>query len=40
VGTLSKLKIGGGEETCHSIVCARHGLAAAFGPVRHEMIML
>ena len=40
VGTLSKLKIGGGEDTCHSIVCARHGLAAAFGPWRHEMIML
>ena len=28
VGTVSKLKIGGGEETCHSSVSARHGLAA------------
>ena len=40
VGTLSKLKTGGGEDTCHSIVCARHGLAAAFGPCRHDEIML
>src|SRR5262245_1711315 len=34
VGTWSKLKIGGGEETCHSIVSARHGLAEARGPLR------
>src|SRR3712207_1467648 len=34
VGTVSKLKIGGGEETCHSSVSARHGLAAARGPPR------
>src|SRR3954462_12701954 len=40
VGTSSKLKIGGGELTCHSSVCARHGLAAAFGPYRHDAIML
>ena len=40
VGTSSKLKIGGGEDTCHSIEWARHGLAAAFGPCRHEVIML
>src|ERR671922_2048979 len=36
VGTASKLNTGGGEETCHSSVSARHGLAAAFGPCRHE----
>ena len=36
----SKLKIGGGEETCHSSVSARHGLAAARGPPRHEATML
>ena len=40
VGISSKLKIGGGEDTCHSIVWARHGLAGAFGPCRHEEIML
>ena len=33
-GTRSKLKIGGGEETCHSSVSARHGLASARGPPR------
>src|SRR3954447_11637155 len=40
VGTSSKLKIGGGEDTCHSIVCACHGFAGAGGPWRHELIML
>src|SRR5919201_4416157 len=34
VGTSSKLKTGGGEDTCHSSVCARHGLATATGPCR------
>src|SRR5271157_6301746 len=32
VGTVSKLKIGGGEDTCHSSVSARHGFAGARGP--------
>ena len=40
VGTVSKLKIGGGEETCHSSVSARHGLAAARGPPRQLATML
>ncbi len=40
VGTLSKLKIGGGEETCHSSVSARHGLAGARGPLRQLETML
>ena len=40
VGTLSKLKIGGGEDTCHSSVSARHGLAGARGPPRQEATML
>ena len=40
VGIASKLKIGGGEETCHSSVSARHGLATARGPPRHEATML
>ena len=40
VGTASKLKIGGGEETCHSSVSARHGFAGARGPPRQEAIML
>ena len=40
VGTRSKLKIGGGEETCHSSVSARHGFASARAPVRHERTML
>ena len=31
-GGSSKLKIGGGELTCHSSVSARHGLAGAIGP--------
>ena len=35
-----KLKIGGGEDTCHSSVSARHGLATARGPPRQETIML
>ena len=39
-GISSKLKIGGGEETCHSIVFARHGLASALGPQRQLTIML
>jgi hypothetical protein len=30
----SKLKIGGGEETCHSSVSALQGLAGARGPDR------
>src|SRR5215212_11021139 len=40
VGTRSKLKMGGGEETCHSSVRARHGFAAARGPPRHDATML
>jgi hypothetical protein len=40
VGTLSKLKIGGGDDTCHSSVSARQGLASARAPVRHERTML
>ena len=40
VGTRSKLKIGGGEETCHSSVSARHGLAGARGPLRQLETML
>ena len=40
VGTLSKLKIGGGEDTCHSSVSAFHGFAGARGPPRHEATML
>src|SRR6478609_6517980 len=39
-GISSKLKIGGGEDTCHSIVFARHGFAAARGPYRQETYML
>ena len=35
-----KVKTGGGEDTSHSMVLARHGLAGAFGPNRHETIML
>src|SRR2546430_14082734 len=31
-GISSKLKIGGGEETSHSIVFERHGLSPARGP--------
>ena len=40
VGMRSKLKIGGGEDTCHSSVSARHGFADARGPPRHEATML
>src|ERR671937_15077 len=40
VGTASKLKTGGGEEPCHSSVSARHGLATARGPPRHDVMML
>ena len=40
VGTRSKLKIGGGDETCHSSVRPRHGLAGARGPPRHDATML
>jgi len=32
VGTASKLKTGGGDDTCHSSVSDRHGLAGARGP--------
>ncbi len=39
-GTSSKLKIGGGEETSHSIVFARHGLSPASGPHLQLTIML
>src|SRR5918997_1726907 len=34
VGTASKLKTGGGDDTCHSSVSARHGFAGARGPPR------
>ena len=40
VGIASKLKIGGGDVTCHSSVSAFHGLDSAIGPPRHEAIML
>src|SRR4051812_2342794 len=40
VGTRSKLKTGGGEDTCHSSVSARHGLAVALGPPRQLHTML
>src|SRR5690349_3320500 len=39
-GISSKLKIGGGEVTCHSSVSARHGLPGAGSPRRMLMIML
>src|SRR6185503_2758804 len=39
-GISSKLKIGGGELTCHSSVSERHGLAGAFAPKRQLVIML
>src|SRR5919201_6079261 len=39
-GISSKLKTGGGEETCHSSVSDRHGLAAAIGPRRMLVTML
>ena len=31
-GISSKLKMGGGEETCHSSVRAPHGFEGAIGP--------
>src|SRR5919106_1817432 len=40
VGTSSKLKTGGGDETCHSIEWARQGFPTASGPCRHEATML
>src|SRR3954452_12504256 len=40
VGSSSKLKIGGGEETCHSSVSARHGFEPALGPPRQDATML
>src|SRR5205823_10536090 len=40
VGTASKLNTGGGEETCHSRVSARHGFDGARGPPRQEATML
>src|SRR5205085_10220393 len=39
-GISSKLKVGGGEETCHSSVIARHGFAGAGSPNRQLVIML
>ena len=39
-GISSKLKIGGGDVTCHSSVSARHGFPGAGGPYFHEWIML
>ena len=39
-GISSKLKVGGGEVTCHSSVIARHGLAGAISPNRQLVIML
>ena len=39
-GGSSKLKIGGGELTCHSSVIARHGLAGAIGPRAQLWMML
>src|SRR5688572_31097756 len=39
-GISSKLKIGGGEETCHSRVIARHGFPGARGPRSQLTIML
>ena len=39
-GTSGKLKIGGGELTCHSIVFARHGFPVARGPHRQLTTML
>src|SRR3954452_15036239 len=40
VGTVSKLNTGGGGPPCHSSVSARHGLAGARAPPRHEAMML
>ena len=39
-GISSKLKIGGGELTCHSSVFARHGLSPASGPRTQLVVML
>ena len=39
-GIESKLKIGGGEDTCHSIVRAFQGFATARGPLRHDVTTL
>src|SRR3954451_24390457 len=39
-GISSKLKTGGGEDTCHSIVSARHGFEGAGSPRVQETIML
>src|SRR5581483_5581037 len=39
-GISSKLKIGGGEETCHSSVIDRHGFGSAFRPRIQLSIML
>ena len=39
-GNLVELKTGGGEETSHSIVFARHGLSPASGPHFQLTIML
>ena len=39
-GISSKLKIGGGDETCHSSVSARQGFASAGAPRRMLMTML
>ena len=39
-GISSKLKIGGGEDTCHSSVRACHGFASAIGPRTQLVIML
>src|SRR5437588_3118306 len=39
-GISSKLKTGGGDETCHSSVGARHGFADAGAPRAQETIML
>ena len=40
VGMWSKLKIGGGEDTCHSSVSDFHGFADARGPPRQLETML
>src|SRR5438067_35427 len=39
-GISVKLKMGGGELTCHSSVIARHGFDGAMGPFRQLLIML
>src|SRR5205814_4396057 len=39
-GISSKLKIGGGDVTCHSSVMPRHGFAGAIPPKRQLVIML